>query len=116
MGLTIGILLGLFSLVVLALPFLRKERAGGLHTDNTGTAGDLREKRISIYHEIRTLENDLNLGQVSPQDYERRLQDYRLRAAKLLMEEEEMQQVDLELEEEINLRRNNGRNSKQDHA
>ena len=113
MGLTIGIFLGLFSLVVLALPFLRKERAGGLHTGNTG---DLREKRISIYHEIRTLENDLNLGQVSPQDYERRLQDYRLRAAKLLMEEEEMQQIDLELEEEINLRRNNGRNSKQDHA
>ncbi len=113
MGLIIGILLGLFCLVVLALPFLRRERAGGLHTGNPGS---LREKRISIYQEIRTLENDLNLGQVSPEDYEKRLHDYRLRAAKLLMEEEELKQIDLDLEEEINLRRNNGRNSTQDNA
>ncbi len=113
MGLIIGILLGLFSLVILALPFLRRERAGGLRT---GNAGSLREKRVSIYHEIRTLENDLNLGQVSPEDYEKRLQDYRLRAAELLMEEEELEQIDLDLEEEINLRRNNGRNPTQDDA
>ena len=111
MGLIIGILLGLFSLVILALPFLRKERVRGLDTPNSG---DLREKRISIYQEIRTLENDLNLGQVSPEDYEKRLQDYRLRAAELLMEEEELDQIDLDLEEEINLRRNNGRNPTQD--
>lgn len=112
MGLTIGILLGLFSLVILAIPFLRRERVGGLRTGNPGS---LREKRVSIYHEIRTLENDLNLGQVSPEDYEKRLHDYRLRAAKLLMEEEELKQIDLDLEEEINLHRNNGRNnSKQD--
>ena len=114
MGLIIGILLGLFCLVILAIPFLRKERVGGLNASNTGS---LREKRISIYQEIRTLENDLNLGQVSPEDYEKRLQDYRLRAAKLLMEEEEMEQINLDLEEEINLHRNNGRNnSKQDDA
>ena len=111
MGLTIGILLGLFCLVILAIPFLRKERVGRLNARNPG---DLREKRISIYQEIRTLENDLNLGQVSPEDYEKRLQDYRLRAAKLLMEEEELKQIDLDLEDEINLRRNNGRNSTQD--
>ena len=111
MGLIISILLGLFCLVVLAIPFLRRERAGRLDTPNSG---DLREKRISIYQEIRTLENDLNLGQVSPQDYEKRLQDYRLRAAKLLMEEEELKQIDLDLEEEINLHRNNGRNSTHD--
>ena len=108
MGLIIGILLGLLSLVVLVLPFFRKERVGRLHT---GGASGLREKRISIYQEIRTLENDLNLGQASPEDYQRRLQDYRLRAAKLLMEEEELEQIDLDLEEEINLRRNNGRKS-----
>lgn len=112
MGLIIGILLGLLSLVILAIPFFRRERAGGLSASNPG---DLRQKRISIYQEIRTLENDLNLGQVSPEDYEKRLQDYRLRAAKLLMEEEELKQIDLDLEEEINLHRNNGRNnSKQD--
>ncbi len=107
MGLIIGILLGLFSLVVLALPFFRKERVGGLHA---GNAGSLREKRISIYQEIRTLENDLDLGQVSPEDYEKRLHDYRLRAAELLMEEEELEQTDFDLEEEITLRRRNGRN------
>ena len=111
MGLTIGILLGLLSLVILAIPFLRKDRVVRLSAPNPD---DLRQKRISIYQEIRTLENDLNLGQVSAEDYERRLQDYRLRAAKLLMEEEEMEQIDLDLEDEINLRRNNGRNSTQD--
>ena len=111
MGLTIGILLGLFSLVILSLPFFRKERVGGL---NAGNARSLREERISIYQEIRTLENDLNLGQVSPEDYEKRLQDYRLRAAELLMEEEELTQIDFELEEEINLRRRNGDDSKRD--
>ena len=108
MGLIIGILLGLFSLVVLALPFLRKERLGGRHA---GNPAGLREKRISIYQEITTLENDLNLGQVSPEDYEKRLHDYRLRAAELLMEEEELKQIDFDLEEEINLRRRNGRNN-----
>ena len=113
MGLAIGILLGLFSLVVLALPFLRKERVGGLNARN---ARSLREERISIYQEIITLENDLNLGQVSPEDYEKRLQDYRLRAAELLMEEEELTQIDFELEEEINLRRRNGDDSKRDDA
>ena len=111
MGLIIGILLGLFSLVILALPFLRRERVGGIHT---GNSGDLKERRISIYQEIRALENDLNLGQVSPDDYEKRLQDYRLRAAKLLMEEEELKQIDFDLEEEINLRRINGHDAKQD--
>ncbi len=111
MGLIIGILLGLFSLVVLAIPFLRKDRAGGLDARNPGS---LREKRISIYQEIRALENDLNLGQVSPEDYEKRLQDYRLRAAELLMEEEKLTQIDFELEEEINRRRRNGDDSKRD--
>ena len=111
MGLIIGILLGLLSLVVLVLPFFRRGRVGELNDRNPG---GLREKRISIYQEIRTLENDLNLGQVSSEDYEKRLQDYRLRAAELLMEEEELEQIDLDLEEEINLRRNNGRNPTQD--
>ena len=114
MGLIIGILLGLLSLVLLALPFFRKERVGGLSASN---AGSLREKRISIYQEIRTLENDLNLGQVPPEEYEKRLRDYRLRAAELLMQEDELKQIDFDLEEEINLRRRNGRNnSTQDDA
>ncbi len=108
MALIIGILLGLLSLVVLALPFLRKERVGGLRS---GNAGSLREKRIAIYQEIRTLENDLNLGQVPPEEYEQRLRDYRLRAAELLMEEEELKQIDFDLEQEITLRRRNGRGS-----
>ena len=80
MGLIIGILLGLFCLVVLVQSLSsERERVGGLRTGNPGS---LREKRVSIYQEIRTLENDLNLGQVSPEDYEKRLQDYRLRAAR----------------------------------
>ena len=114
MALIIGILLGLLSLVVLALPFFRKERVGG---PRAGNAGGLREQRISIYQEIRTLENDLNLGQVPPEEYEKRLRDYRLRAAELLMEEEELKQIDFDLEEEITLRRRNGSdNSTQDDA
>ncbi len=114
MGLIIGILLGLISLVVLALPFFRKERVGGR---NAGNAGGLREQRISIYQEIRTLENDLNLGQVPQEEYEQRLRDYRLRAAELMMEEEELKQIDFDLEEEITLRRRNGNNnSTQDDA
>ena len=79
--------------------------------------GSLREKRISIYQEIRTLENDLNLGQVPPEEYEKRLRDYRLRAAELMMQEEELKQIDFDLEEEITLLRRNGRNnSTQDDA
>ena len=97
MSLAIGMGLVLFSLVVLALPFL-KNSASRRSQDPIRV---LQERRDAIYQEARILQSDLALGHVSQGEYVERLREYRIQAAELLRQEDNTRELDSSLEEEI---------------
>ncbi len=97
MSLAIGIGLALFSLMVLALPFLR----GFTARRSQDPVRELQEQREAIYQEARILQSDLALGHLSQEEYEKRLREYRIQAAELLRQEDNSRELDSSLEEEI---------------
>jgi DNA-directed RNA polymerase subunit RPC12/RpoP len=97
MSLAIGIGLALFSLVVLAVPFLRGSPARRFQD----TVSGLQKRREAIYQEARVLQSDLALGHLSQEEYEERLREYRIQAAELLRQEDNSRELGISLEEEI---------------
>ena len=97
MSLAIGIGLALFSLMVLASPFLRGSTARRFH----GPVSGLQKRREAIYQEVRVLQSDLALGDLSQESYEERLREYRIQAAELLRQEDNSRELDISLEKEI---------------
>ena len=97
MSLAIGIGLALFSLVVLAVPFLRGSTARRFQDPVSG----LQKRREAIYQEARVLQSDLALGHLSQESYEERLREYRIQAAELLRQEDDSRELGSSLEEEI---------------
>jgi hypothetical protein len=83
----LGALLGLLSLGVLLWPFVRWRRAPA-PSSLAEEVGVLQRRREAIYEGIRSLELEHELGQVEPQEYQRRLHAYRLEAAVVLQEQE----------------------------
>ena len=104
MALAIGGVLVVLCVAVAALPFVRKLSTSPPQAD---PILELQEQRQAIYLEVRTLHGDHNLGQVAPAEYERRLQSYRIMAAALLQQQEQLQELDQRLEEEVLHRRDN---------
>lgn len=97
MSLAIGIGLALFSLMVLAVPFLR----GSAARRSQDTVRGLQKRREAIYQEARILQSDLALGHLSQEEYEVRLREYRIQAAELLRQEDNSRELERGLEEEI---------------
>ena len=106
MALLLGALLAVGALVVVIWPFLRWERGvSNPVSDPSAGMAEMRQRREAIYREMRTLETEHGLGQVDAQEYEERLQGYRLQAAAALRQEEELAgrvaRLDRAVEEEI---------------
>lgn len=97
MSLAIGIGLALFSLMVLAVPFLRVSTSRRVQDP----VRELQKRREAIYQEARVLQSDLALGHLSQEEYVERLREYRIQAAELLRQEDNSRELDSSLEEEI---------------
>ncbi|MSQ22033.1 MAG: hypothetical protein EXR53_01825 [Dehalococcoidia bacterium] len=106
MAWAIGLALAVLCLWAVGHPLLRK-RSGGLSA-YTDPISELAQQRQAIYQEARTLHNDYVLGDVLLADYQKRLQEYRLQAARLLYRQERLQELDQRLEAEIQSRRSAG--------
>ena len=104
MALLAGALLGLLALGVLLWPFVRGRWAPA-PSSLAEEVGAHQRRREAIYEGIRSLELEHELGQVEPQEYQRRLHAYRLEAAVVLQEQEALEvrltAVDEALEGEV---------------
>ena len=104
MDLALGAVLALLALVVVVRPFLRPSAVEFDIAPPDQTQG-VRSEREALYREMAALEMEHEMGQIDTQEYEERLQEYRLSAAALLQEQEaheaEAASLDRALEEQI---------------
>ena len=101
MALLVGALLAVFSIAIVAYPFLKSRFRPGSGDPRPGaaSAADLG----NIYDSIRTLQLEYQLGQVPEHLYREQLRDYRLQAATALRQrmEEQASDPDWLLEQEV---------------
>ena len=104
MDFLIVLLLVVLTIAVLLYPFLKPRRSGDEPKldDSFLEAGS---QRGAIYEEIRALQLERDLGRIAEEEYQQRLQSYRVQAAATLREEgrlrEESGTLDQVLEEEV---------------
>ena len=79
MTLLVGAVLAVFSIAVVAYPFLKSRLRAGSGDGRPGT--DSATDLANIYDAIRTLQLEYQLGQVPDNLYRGHLRDYRLQAA-----------------------------------
>jgi len=84
-----GVALALFALWAVAYPFLAG-RGRPQPEDLLAKVADLQARRMAVYEEARALRLERDLGQVSEEEFRRRWEALRLRAADLLREEERL--------------------------
>ena len=93
-------LIVVFSLVVLAYPFLaRRSAREGLDDAAEELAQRLRRSRDRVYEEIRALQQEYFLGNLTEEEYQEQLQAARMEAAELMREQQEVQQTLTEIDE-----------------
>jgi hypothetical protein len=102
MGLVLGAALALFSVAIVAFPFL-KSRLRNWGEGPVVAAGQEAPEIESIYEAIRILRLEHELGQVPDQLYREQLQGYRLQAATALRQRVKEREGDPEwaLEQEV---------------
>ena len=100
MAILIGLLLALALIVVLARPVLRRD--GGVSGDMSSPDFlEASRRQQQIYDDIKSLILDHELGNVPPQEYQERLETYRLQAANALREQEQLRHTLSRQEEEL---------------
>ncbi len=83
MALIVGAALAVFSVAILAYPFLKSRMSPG--NDGLVSAGSAADSELDpIYDAIRTLQLEYQLGRVPEYLYREQLQGYRVQAAVLL--------------------------------
>ena len=93
-------------LLVLAYPFIIQRNGRGM-IDDAGAelAQRLRRSRDRVYEEIRALQQEYFLGNLTEEEYQRQLKDARLEAAELMRQQQQVQQtladVEAAVEEEL---------------
>ena len=104
MAVVVGVLLAVVAVGVVLFPFLRGRFQMGSHS-LTDALEKIRTRREAIYSEIASLELEHELGQVEQEEYQYRLDTYRLEAAAALREQEgleaDLQALDDALETEV---------------
>ena len=85
-----GFLLALVSIALLARPILRRGQTTSSPTLSLESLEDVQWRHQQVYDEIKTLILDHELGNIPPEEYEEKLGDYRLRAADLLRQQEQL--------------------------
>ncbi len=98
MALVIGIVVVAVCLAAVLLPF-RRRTATPWAADNP--IDELQQSREALYLETGILRQDHELGHFTVEEYQERLQSYRMRAAALLQQQERLEAWNQRLEEEI---------------
>jgi predicted house-cleaning noncanonical NTP pyrophosphatase (MazG superfamily) len=90
------------SLIVLAYPFfVRRNEREGMDDDAEELAQRLRRSRDRVYEEIRALQQEYFLKNLTDEEYQEQLQEARLEAASLLKQQQEVQQTLADIDEEV---------------
>ena len=90
------------TLAVLAYPyFFPPKRNHALDNAAEELGQRLRRSRDRVYEEIRALQQEYFLGNVINEEYRTQLQDARLQAARLMREEQQVQQTLMHIQEEV---------------
>ena len=97
----LGFLLALASIALLARPFLRRPQPASLPSSSLDSLKNVQWQQQQVYDEIKTLILDHDLGNIPSQEYDEKLGAYRLQAADLLRQEEQLLHEVRYLEEEI---------------
>ncbi len=84
MTLFVGAVLALFSLAIVAYPFLKSRMRAGGHHGPPAITGAAPPELEPIYDAIRTLQLEYQLGKVPENLYQEQLTAYRLQAASVL--------------------------------
>ena len=101
MAYLLGLLLALVSIALLARPILRREQAASSPAMSLESLEDVQWRHQQVYDEIKTLILDHELGNIPSEEYDNKLGDYRLRAADLLRQQDQLLQMLTSLEEEV---------------
>lgn len=90
------------TLAVLVYPYLATSKGNGV-LDNAAEelSQRLRRSRDRVYEEIRALQQEYFLGNLTEEAYRTQLQKARLEAAQLMKQQQEVQQTLIELEAAI---------------
>ena len=97
----LGFLLALVSIALLARPILRREQTASSTASSLESLEDVQWRHQQVYDEIKTLILDHELGNIPSEEYGEKLGDYRLRAADLLRQQEQLLHELTSLEDEI---------------
>lgn len=102
MTLIVGAALALFSLVIVAYPFLKSRLAAG-SSQGPATTVDAPPELEPLYDAIRTLQLEYQLGKIPENLYREQLAGYRVQAAAVLRQSVEERQGEPEwvLEQEV---------------
>lgn len=104
MAIAFGLVLALFSIFILVLPFIRGQRRGP-QTSIPEALEEGRQRREAIYEEIKALRLEYELGRIDEDEYKRQHRTLRLQAANLIRDEElaenDISRLQQTLEEEI---------------
>jgi hypothetical protein len=97
----LGFLLALVSVALLARPILRRERVASSPASSLESLEDVQWQHQQVYDEIKTLILDHELRNIPSEEYEEKLGDYRLRAADLLRQQEQLLHELTSLEDQL---------------
>ncbi|MGA0274870.1 MAG: hypothetical protein ACO3L6_02300 [Dehalococcoidia bacterium] len=86
MAVTLGTLLAILCVAVIAYPLFRKNRYR-MVSESFVTREKLRAERLRIYRKINDLESDYTSGDLTEDDYQQQRDQLRHTAAQLLMQE-----------------------------
>jgi biopolymer transport protein ExbB/TolQ len=91
MSILLGSLLLAACLVIVALPLVRRTEAQAAGEETDALAEGLRRARERVYEEIRALQQERFLGNLTPAEYQEQLEGARLRAANLAAQQADVQ-------------------------
>ena len=101
MAYVIGFLLAVVAIAVLARPILRRGQVAAGSPPLQESLDEVTRRLQQAYANIRSLALDYDLGNVPSEEYEDRLAGYRLQAADLLRQQEQLRRELDGLEDEI---------------
>ena len=97
----IGLLLALSFIAILARPILRREPDAPDITKFLSYFEDIQRQRMQVYEGINSLILDSDIGNIPYEEYGEKLSAYRLHAAELLRQQDQLLGEITSLEEEI---------------
>jgi hypothetical protein len=97
----LGLILALVSIALLARPLLRRQQATSGPALSLESLEDVQWRHQQVYDEMQTLILDYELGNIPSDEYEEKLGGYRLQAADLLRQQDQLLHGLISLEHEM---------------